>query len=165
MRCKPLLLSLSFFFAVTSVNADNVKYHKLQGMPISESVEVSAKSDIIFLSGKVPTKISKDAPEAVLSSYGNTEAQTVNVLNQIKAHLSELGLKMDDVVKMQVFLVGGEETNGDMDFKGFMAGYTQFYDDKKTKKLPARSAFQVAKLANPAWRVEIEVTAVRSGKK
>ena len=51
-----------------------------------------------------------------------------------------------------------------MDFKGFMNGYSKFYDASKTNQLPARSAFQVAKLANPAWRVEIEVIAVRPAK-
>ncbi|EKT60321.1 RidA family protein [Providencia sneebia] len=163
MRYKTLLLSLPFILGVASANADGVINHKLPGMPISESVEISATNDIIFLSGKVPTKISKDAPEGVLASYGNTEVQTVNVMKQIEKNLADLGLTLNDVVKMQVFLVGGEETNGTMDFAGFMAGYTQFYNDK-SEKLPARSAFQVAKLANPAWRVEIEVTAVRPKK-
>ncbi|EKT60715.1 RidA family protein [Providencia burhodogranariea] len=163
MSYKTLLLSLPLVLGVASANADGVKNHKLQGMPISESVEISATNDIIFLSGKVPTKISKDAPEGVLESYGNTEAQTINVMNQIKDHLAEIGLTLNDVVKMQVFLVGGEETQGTMDFAGFMAGYTKFYNDK-SENLPARSAFQVAKLANPAWRVEIEVTAVRPKK-
>lgn len=163
MSYKTLVLSLPLVLGVASVNADGVKNHKRQGMPISESVEISATNDIIFLSGKVPTKISKDAPEGVLESYGDTEAQTINVMNQIKDHLAEIGLTLNDVVKMQVFLVGGEETQGTMDFAGFMAGYTKFYNDK-SEKLPARSAFQVAKLANPAWRVEIEVTAVRPKK-
>ena len=110
----------------------------------------------------VPTKISKDAPEGVLASYGNTEAQTINIMEQIKAHLAGLGLEMKDVVKMQVFLVGGEETDGNMDFAGFMAGYSKYYNDKDSgNTLPARTTVQVSKLANPAWRVEIEVTAVR----
>ena len=65
---------------------------------------------------------------------------------------------------MQVFLVGGEETKGEMDFKGFMDGYSKYFDASKTEQLPARSTFQIAKLANPAWRVEIEVIAVRPAK-
>ena len=103
MRYKTLLLSLPLILGVASANAEGVKTHKLQGMPIAESVEISANNDIIFLSGKVPTKISKDAPEGVLESYGNTEVQTVNIMNQIKDHLEKLGLTMNDVVKMQVF--------------------------------------------------------------
>lgn len=163
MRYKSLLVALPFIFGVASVNAQGNVHHKLDGMPISESVEVAA-GNLVFLSGKVPTKKSADAPEGVLASYGDTEEQTINVLEQIKTNLNELGLGMDDIVKMQVFLVGGDETDGTMDFKGFMKGYSKFFDAEKTDKLPARSAFQVYKLANPAWRVEIEVIAVRPTK-
>ena len=48
-----------------------------------------------------------------------------------------------------------------MDFAGFMKGYTQFFGTKAQPKLPTRSAFQVAGLANPNYLVEIEVTAAR----
>ncbi|HHR6080260.1 TPA: RidA family protein [Providencia alcalifaciens] len=166
MRYKTLLLSLPLVLGVATANAaDDVKRVPVKGFPIAESVEISANNSLIFLSGKVPSKISKDAPEGVLESYGNTEVQTINVLKQIQATLSEMGLTMNDVVKMQVFLVGGDETKGTMDFAGFMAGYNKFYETEKVTNLPARSTFQVAKLANPAWRVEIEVTAVRPAAK
>lgn len=166
MRYKTLLLSLPLILGVASANAaEDVKRVPVKGFPISESVEISAGNSLIFLSGKVPSKISADAKEGVLESYGNTETQTINVLKQIQANLADMGLTMNDVVKMQVFLVGGEETKGTMDFAGFMAGYNKFYESEKITNLPARSTFQVAKLANPAWRVEIEVTAVRPAKK
>ncbi|APC13595.1 MULTISPECIES: RidA family protein [Providencia] len=166
MRYKTLLLSLPLILGVASANAaEDVKRVPVKGFPISESVEISAGNSLIFLSGKVPSKISADAKEGVLESYGNTEAQTINVLKQIQANLADMGLTMNDVVKMQVFLVGGEETQGTMDFAGFMAGYNKFYESEKITNLPARSTFQVAKLANPAWRVEIEVTAVRPAAK
>ena len=51
-----------------------------------------------------------------------------------------------------------------MDFAGFMRGYTQFFGTAAQPNLPARSAFQIAALANPAWYVEIEVVAVRATK-
>ena len=166
MSYKTLLLSLPLVLGVATANAaDDVKRVPVKGFPIAESVEIGAGNSIIFLSGKVPAKISKDAPEGVLESYGNTEAQTLSVLNQIQANLKEMGLTMNDVVKMQVFLVGGDETKGTMDFAGFMAGYNKFYETEKVTNLPARSTCQVAKLANPAWRVEIEVTAVRPAAK
>ena len=102
MRYKSLLLALPLVWGAAHAS-EGVVHHKLNGMPISESVEISSSKNIIFLSGKVPTKISKDAPEGVLASYGNTEAQTINIMEQIKAHLAGLGLEMKDVVKMQVF--------------------------------------------------------------
>ncbi len=167
MRIKSLLLTLPLLIGVANAELEQrteingVTYHKLEGMPMSESVEIDANKSIVFLSGKVPQVINPDAPKDSLEAYGDTEAQTINILEQIDAHLAELNLSMEDVVKMQVFLVGGEENDGLMDFWGFMKGYEQFFDEKSTRKLPARSAFQVAKLAHPAWRVEIEVTAVR----
>jgi enamine deaminase RidA (YjgF/YER057c/UK114 family) len=42
-----------------------------------------------------------------------------------------------------------------------MEGYRQFYGTAAQPNLPARSALQVAALANPGYLVEIEVTAVR----
>ena len=55
----------------------------------------------------------------------------------------------------------GTPETGKMDFAGFMKGYTQFFGTKAQPKLPTRSAFQVAGLANPNYLVEIEVTAAR----
>lgn len=160
MRYKSLLLAIPFMLGVAHA-ADGVVRHKLGGMPMSESVEISKNSSIVFLSGKIPNKLSKDAPEGVMSSYGDTEAQTINVLEQIKAHLAEIGLEMKDIVKLQVFLVGGEENNGVMDFKGFTSAYTKYFDANAPETLPTRTTVQVAKLGNPLWRVEIEATAVR----
>ena len=50
-----------------------------------------------------------------------------SVLKSIEKTLDGLGLKMGDVVKMQVFLVGDPAKGGKMDFAGFMEGYTQFF--------------------------------------
>ena len=72
-----------------------------------------------------------------------------------------MGLGMGDVVKMQVFLVGDAAHGGRMDFAGFMQGYRQFFGTPAQPKLPARSAMQVAALANPGYLVEIEVIAAR----
>jgi enamine deaminase RidA (YjgF/YER057c/UK114 family) len=70
-------------------------------------------------------------------------------------------LGMGDIVKMQAFLVGDPAKGGKLDFEGFMQGYTQFFGTPAQPNLPARSAMQVAALANPGFLVEIEVTAVR----
>ena len=75
-----------------------------------------------------------------------------------------MGLSMSDVIKMQVFLVKDPAKGNKMDFAGFMKGYTQFFGTAEQPNLPARSAFEIAALANPAWLVEIEVVAVRGGK-
>ncbi|HEN8800402.1 TPA: RidA family protein [Pseudomonas putida] len=145
-----------------SVQAQDIVRHGAGSFPISSAVEVPAGKTVVYLSGSVPTVIHPDAPKGSLEAYGDTKAQTINVLQNIQQQLKDLGLGLADVVKMQVFLVGGPENGGKMDFDGFMAGYTQFFGPTaKQPVLPARSAFQIAGLADPAWRVEIEVTAVR----
>jgi enamine deaminase RidA (YjgF/YER057c/UK114 family) len=48
-----------------------------------------------------------------------------------------------------------------MDFTGFMEGYSMYFGTAEQPNLPARSTMQVAALVNPAYLVEIEVTAVR----
>lgn len=124
-------------------------------------MEIPAGKATVYVSGKVPAVIDTNAPKDSAAAYGDTKAQTVSVLNQIKQQLTTLGLGMGDVVKMQVFLVGDPAMGGKMDFNGFMEGYRQFFGTKEQPNLPARSAFQIAALGNPLYRVEIEVVAVR----
>jgi enamine deaminase RidA (YjgF/YER057c/UK114 family) len=74
--------------------------------PISSAVEVPAGKTVVYLSGSVPSVIHPDAPKGSLEAYGDTKAQTINVLGNIQQQLkAELGLGLADVVKMQAFLV------------------------------------------------------------
>ena len=143
--------------------AQEVIRHKIPGstFPISSAVEVPANTATIYLSGTVPPVIDPKAPKNSMAAYGDTKTQTIGVLTAIEKELKSMHLDMSNVVKMQAFLVGDESHGGHMDFAGFMAGYTQFFGTKHQPNLPARSAFQVAALANPGFRVEIEVIAVR----
>lgn len=91
----------------------------------------------MYVSGKVPAVIDTNAPKDSAAAYGDTKAQTVSVLNQIKQQLTTLGLGMGDVVKMQVFLVGDPAMGGKMDFNGFMEGYRQFFGTRTTQSASA----------------------------
>ena len=102
----------------------------------------------------------KVVPKNSVAAYGDTRAQTASVLKAIEATLTRLNLRMADVVKMQVFLVGDPAKEGRMDFANFMAAYREYFGSQAQPNLPARSVFQVAGLANPGYLVEIEVTAV-----
>lgn len=129
--------------------------------PIALATEVPANATVVYVSGQVPSVVDPDADPNSIDAFGNTETQTIVVLEKIQNILTDLGLTMGDVFKMQVFLVGDPNLNGKMDFEGFMAGYTQFFGTEDQPNLPARSAMQVAGLVNPGWLVEIEVAAVR----
>ncbi len=153
--------------AANGVPTGEVTRYKIPGssFPISNAVEVSPGVSTVYLSGKVPAMLDKSKPATDPAAYGgDTEGQTVNVLKSIEAQLKSMGLSMSDVIKMQVFLVKDPAKGNKMDFAGFMKGYTQFFGTAEQPNLPARSAFEIAALANPAWLVEIEVVAVRGGK-
>ena len=129
--------------------------------PISQAVEIPADGTLVYLSGQVPAVIDETAEENTVAAFGDTEAQTVTVLEKIEAILTDLELTMGDVVKMQAFLVGDPAMEWQLDFAGFMAGYTQFFGTEVQPNLPSRSAMQIAGLVNPGWLVEIEVVAMR----
>ncbi|MDR1461271.1 MAG: RidA family protein [Campylobacteraceae bacterium] len=151
----------------TVSNAADVILHKTPGsdFPIAMAVEIPPDATVVNLSGAVPTIINPNATKGSVEAYGNTEEQTISSLESIEKTLKSLGLEMGDIIKMQVFLVGDPKLFGKMDFDGFMNGYRKFFGTKEQPNLPTRSVFQVTALANPAWFVEIEVTAVRKVKK
>jgi enamine deaminase RidA (YjgF/YER057c/UK114 family) len=146
-----------------SANADEVIRHKTPNsdFPIARAVEVPAGKTTVYLSGAVPSVVDEKAEKGSLAAYGDTKTQTETVFKSIDKTLTDLGLKMGDVVKMQVFLVGDPAKGGKMDFAGFMDGYTQYFGTEAQPNLPSRSVMQVAALAAPGFLVEIEVTAVR----
>jgi len=143
--------------------AAEIVRHKIPNsdFPISAAVEIPAGKTTVYLSGAVPRPIDASAPKDSPAAYGDTKTQTVSVLSQIEAQLQGMGLGMRDVVKMQAFLVGDPALGGKMDFAGFMEGYRQFFGTPAQPNLPSRSAFQIAALGNPLYRIEIEVVAVR----
>jgi enamine deaminase RidA (YjgF/YER057c/UK114 family) len=156
--CLPLLLLPSL------VTAQDVIRHKLPNgnpFPIAAAVEIPAGKTLVFLSGAVPSVADPKAPKDSITAYGDTKTQTIAALTNIKATLEGMHLGVGDIVKMQAFLVGDPAKAGKLDFEGFMQGYTQFFGTAAQPNLPARSAMQVAALANPGFLVEIEVTAVR----
>ncbi|PWJ77596.1 enamine deaminase RidA (YjgF/YER057c/UK114 family) [Pseudaminobacter salicylatoxidans] len=162
MRIGTATLAVGLLLAGSAM-AEDVVRHKIPNsdFPIARAVEVPAGKTTVYLSGATPSVIDEKAEKNSIASFGNTKAQTESVLKSIEQNLESLGLKMGDVVKMQVFLIGDPEKDGKMDFAGFMEGYTQFFGTEAQPNLPTRSVFQVAGLANPGWLVEIEVTAVR----
>jgi enamine deaminase RidA (YjgF/YER057c/UK114 family) len=119
--------------------------------PISEGVWVGKT---LYLSGTLSPTLDGPTP-------GDTRTQTIGAIKGIAAALKAQGLTLGDVVMMHVYLAGDPTKGGKMDFDGFMAGYTQFFGTKEQPHLPARSAMQVAALAESTALVEIEVIAIK----
>jgi enamine deaminase RidA (YjgF/YER057c/UK114 family) len=133
--------------------------------PISAAVTVRAGVDTVYLSGALPSPINKDAPKGTAAIYGDMEAQTVSVLTSIKGTLAKLGLGMEDIVKMTVFMAGDPANGGKLNFSGLMAGYRQFFGTKEQPNKPARSAVQVAALVAPGALLEVEVIAAKRSRR
>jgi len=129
--------------------------------PIAMAVEVPAGFTTVMLSGMVPAVVNSHDPPESPDRFGNTRRQTASVLSQIEATLKSIGLTLGDVVRMQVFLVGDPVRDGQMDFEGFTAAYSEHFGTAAQPNLPARSVVKVAGLLNRGWLVEIEATAVR----
>lgn len=120
--------------------------------PISAGVWVG---DTLYLSGMIDSSVAKGAP-------GDTQSQTIHVLDAIRHTLAEQHLSLGDVVLLHAFLAGDPAHGGRMDFAGFMAGYSRYFGTREQPSKPARSAMQVAALALPGALVEIEVVAVNT---
>ena len=157
LAATTLLLST----AAIGAQAD-VTRHPLPGsdFPISQAVEVSADTNIVYHSGMTPRPLNPDAERYSTEFWGDTEAQTLSVFNRLEESLKAKGLGFGDVVKMQIYLVA-PEAGGSMDFQGMMKSYRKFFGTEAQPNLPARSAFQVAGLAAPGMLVEIEVVLAR----
>jgi len=130
--------------------------------PILASVVVPAGSTLYYLSGQVPAVSDPSKPPGSIEAYGDTKAQAISVFTKIQKLLTDQGLTLGDVVKLTVYLVGDPKTGGKLDFKGFSEAYAQFFGTPSQPNLVTRTTLQVVALANPAYLVEIEATAVKS---
>ena len=110
--------------------------------PYSQAVMTDS---MIYTSGQIPIdpKVGKIVAETI-------EAQTEQVMNNLKAVLATAGVGMDRIVKTTCYLA---DIN---DFAAFNGVYAQYFLENP----PARSCFQVAALPMGA-KVEVEVVAVR----
>lgn len=133
----------------------NIERHPIpdSDFPILQAVTLE-NVELTYFSGTVPRPDEE-------GDFGDTEAQTISVMERIQTAMERRGLTLGDVVKMTVFLVPTEQT-GRIDFSGFMDGYTQYFGTEEQPNLLTRSVIGVADLANPEWLVEIEVVAARA---
>ncbi|MEM7741014.1 MAG: RidA family protein [Pseudomonadota bacterium] len=168
MRLAPIAC-LAFAFVLSACGGGNnsasgeIERNPIPGsdFPISQSIEVTAGTDLLFASGAVPPAIVEGGSFADITTFGDMETQTVNVLSSISERLAAAGYDLGDVVMMRAYLVADPMT-GQMDFEGFMAGYTQFFGTDEQPNLPSRSAIEIAGLAAPGWLIEIEVVAAKA---
>ncbi|MDO3641308.1 RidA family protein [Mucilaginibacter sp. L3T2-6] len=110
--------------------------------PYSQAV---ASGNLVFVAGQIPI----DAADGQLVP-GGIRAQTRQVMEYIRAILTEAGLDFSHVVKVSLFLT---------DLQVF-AEVNEVYSNYFTGKFPARETVQVAALPRNA-AIEISVIAVK----
>jgi len=108
--------------------------------PYNHAVRVG---DMLFCAGQIPID-----PQTGNLVEGDIKAQTLQVLENVKAILEDQNLAFSNVVKTTVFLTNLA------DFAGMNEVYAKYF----TADHPARSTIQVAALPRNA-NVEIEVVA------
>jgi reactive intermediate/imine deaminase len=109
-------------------------------VPLSPAVRAG---DFVYVSGQVPT----DASGSVVP--GGIEAQTKQVLENVKSALALAGCTMDDVVKTTVILQDAR------DFGAFNKVYASYFPQNP----PARTTVEARLVID--IRVEIEAVAYR----
>ena len=110
--------------------------------PYSQAVAVNG---MLYASGQIPI----DPAQGKIVAE-TIEAQTEQVMKNLKAVLATAGVGMDRIVKTTCYLADIA------DFAAFNGVYAQYFPENP----PARSCFQVAALPMGA-KVEVEVIAVR----
>jgi len=131
------------------------------GEIILQGVKIPAGAETFLLSGLVALPIDPARAKAV-EDYGDTQVQTISILNRIKALLEAEGYSLRDLVKLTVFVVGDPKLGGKMDFAGMNAGFRQFFGTTENPATVARSTVQITALAAPQYLVEIEAMAARA---
>jgi enamine deaminase RidA (YjgF/YER057c/UK114 family) len=110
-------------------------YRHKQGARLAEAAVCNG---MIFLAGQVPENTDADA-----------QAQTANVLAQIDTLLAELGSDKSKILDVTIFLASLA------DYDAMNAAWDAWVP---AGNVPARATVE-AKLANPAWKVEIKLVA------
>jgi enamine deaminase RidA (YjgF/YER057c/UK114 family) len=129
---------------------------------IASASVVPAGSTTIYVSGITPSATNADAPKGTPPVYGDTNAQTMNILSKIAGILKDEDMSMGDVVMMRVYLAADPAKGGKMDFAGMNDAFKTFFGTADQPIKPARVTFQVAQLVNPAFLVEIEAQAAKA---
>jgi 2-iminobutanoate/2-iminopropanoate deaminase len=114
--------------------------------PIGPYSQAVAAGGFLFVSGQIP---SNPATGEIIS--GDIKAEAKQVMENIKAILTEAGLSFGNVVKTNIFLT-------DM---GNFAQVNEVYGTYFTDQFPARETVQVAALPKNV-NVEISVIAINS---
>jgi len=116
-------------------------------MPVGPYNQAVLVNDTLFISGQIPMN-----PENATLVSDSIAASTLQVMKNLEAILSEVGMNFENVVKTTIFIMDMQ------DFAEVNKVYGQFFNPETA---PARETVQVGGLPLGA-RVEISMIAVKS---
>ena len=157
MRTLVLTCVFLSLFATTAFAQppDAVTFYGSDESSIASAVAVPAGRAQFWVSGTVPPAIDENA-EGV-ARYGDMATQATGVFERIQEQLAEVGLTLEDVVYLRVYLVAEE---GEVDYSSFFDTYGQFFNTEENPVKTARSTIAVAGLVVPGWLIEIDALAI-----
>lgn len=157
-KCTISLLFLSFLAIQASGQMAILKGPEWS--IISKTAELPKGSSLFYTSGLTASALTDSLEDGNYEKYGNTEEQSLNILEKIKVTLEEEGLKLSDVFAMKVF-VSADSKTGEYDFKGWNNAYKKYFGTDDNPSKPVRATVGVATLVNPHKFIEIEVIAAK----
>lgn len=140
--------------AATSAQAaqatPNVRHSNPAGMTqpaaYSQLVEVNGPHRLVFVAGQTGV----DATGKTAQGF---RAQAQQAFNNVKTALASVGGTMDNVVRLTTYL-----TDIQQDADAYREVRASFLPNKSA--LPASTLLQVVRLADPAYRIEIDAVAI-----
>jgi enamine deaminase RidA (YjgF/YER057c/UK114 family) len=114
-------------------------------------VSVAQGSKLVFLSGQVGTR-----QDGTVVAEGDVAAQTAQALRNVKAGLDAAGATLDDVVKSTLYIVDWRPEK----FEQLMAGVMEAAGELGGAPISSSTLVSVQGLFDPAYLIEIDVTAV-----
>ena len=125
-----------------------IKPEGLSNNPAYTHVVAASGGTTVYISGQVAV----DASGATVGA-GDLEAQTRQVMENLKVALAAAGATFDDVVKITTYVVGYDPS-----MRPVIAGVRGAYLSGDNP--PASTLVGVQALAAPEWLIEIEAVAV-----
>ena len=125
-----------------------IKPEGLSNNPAYTHVVAATAGTTVYISGQVAVDAS-----GVTVGPGDLEAQTRQVMENLKVALAAAGATFDAVVKITTFVVGYEPS-----MRAVIAGVRSSYLSGDNP--PASTLVGVQALAAPEWLIEIEAVAV-----
>ena len=136
--------------AAQAQTSPNVRHSNPAGLSkpaaYSQVVEVNGPHRVVYFAGQTGADATGKAAQGF-------RAQAVQVMENIKTALASVGGGFEHVVKLTTYMTD-LEANGAV-YREVRASYFP-----NTAALPASTLLQISRLANPAYMIEVEATAI-----